>query len=109
MLCPPHLSNPMLDERRCPACGGLYALIGHRHLCRAASATNHVTPPVTAIPNTPPVTATVTCARCAFLETEVKRLKRELADSGMKRVGMSGAERTRRYRERRRASAQATT
>jgi adenine-specific DNA methylase len=90
-------------DERCPQCGGLYALIGHRHLCRGATATNLVTLPVT-VETTTPVTATVTCARCVFLESEVKRLKRELAEGGMKRVGMSGAERTRRYRERRRAT-----
>lgn len=107
----------MLD--RCPKCGGLFALIGYTHLCRETPATSIqlqrkpgldrgvVTPPVTApkpIAPDKPVTAAVTCSRCAFLETEVKRLKRELADAGMKRTGMSGAERTRRYRERRRAT-----
>jgi hypothetical protein len=92
----------MIDERRCPQCGGLYALIGHSHLCRG------VTEPVTrpaAAKAVALVTTPVTCERCLFLEAEVMRLKRELAQSGMKVVGLSAAERMRRMRARRRASA----
>lgn len=97
----------MLD--RCPKCGGLFSLIGYRHLCRETpiTATKPVTLPVTVTNPTilvTPVTPTVTCSRCVFLESEVKRLKQELAKAGKKQAGMSGAERTRRYRERRRAS-----
>ena len=93
----------MLDERRCPDCGGLYALIGHRHLCRGATKPVTVTENVTR-PAIKSVTPPVTCERYLFLEAEVKRLKRELADSGMKHVGLSAAERMRRMRARRRAS-----
>jgi hypothetical protein len=92
----------MLDERRCPNCGGLYALIGHTHLCRG------VTEPVTtspAVKSVVLVTAPVTCERCMLLETEVRMLKRELARGGMKVVGLSAAERMRRMRARRRAEA----
>jgi hypothetical protein len=92
-------------DERCPACGGMYALIGHTHLCRG------VTEPVTtspAVKSVALVTAPVTCERCLFLEGEVMRLKRDLAQGGMKVVGLSAAERMRRMRARR-ALAKAAT
>jgi hypothetical protein len=95
-------------DERCPQCGGMYALIGHRHLCRGDRAPAPVTESVTHHPPTKPVTdvtPAVTCERCIFLEAEVRRLKRDLAQGGMKVVGLSAAERMRRMRARRRASA----
>ena len=98
----------MLD--RCPKCGGLFALIGYRHLCREKPTGQPATPPATVTegvtrPAIKSVTPSVTlCERCLLLEAEVKRLKRELAEGGMKRVGLSAAERMRRMRARRRNS-----
>lgn len=96
----------MLD--RCPKCGGLFALIGYTHLCRDTPKPATVTESVTR-PALKPVTPPVTCERCLFLEAEVKRLKRELADGGIKRVGVSAAERMRRMRARRRNSPDTAT
>jgi hypothetical protein len=63
-------------DERCPNCGGLYALIGHRHLCRGAPATEPVVHH----------SAGVLQDEIARLDSEVKQLKRLLADANLKLV-----------------------
>jgi hypothetical protein len=126
-------------DERCPNCGGLYALIGHRHLCRGTPPTNLVTLPVTVTESVTPPGAKTAIAdiwpidpraerkvreqmkqasaalreaanRIEELEAEIKQLKRALADARVgKPMALPAAERMRRMRARRRASAEAAT
>lgn len=85
-----------MDAPKCRLCG-----TKHWGPCPAYSVTAEPKrKPVTKLVT--PVTASVTheCPRCADLEAEVRHLKRLLAE----RVPMTDAERSRRYRARKRQS-----
>ena len=65
-----------MPDDRCPDCGGLYTLIGRRHLCRGAPVTK-------AAVDAAIVDAERQAAEINRLTTEVKQLKRQLATNSV--------------------------